>query len=178
MEEENPRRHRRGAAFFLCCWMRSSTRPSMSKLGECPSAEARQLKAMHGICNKENGAKPNRAAEKHQAPERLTLISRHRAASLPCAGHTSQDTPRASGAEGRKPQSVKRPLRAIPVEVRHGKGIHLPDTSPPSSTLARRCCGFQEQQHETTGTRRMTGVTGGKALHKQIYSHFHPHKHP
>lgn len=85
-----------------------------------------QAGRVHGICNKENGAKPHRAAEKHQAPERLTLISRHRAASLPCAGHTSQDTPRASEAEGRKPQSVKRPLHAIPVEVRHSKGIHLP----------------------------------------------------
>lgn len=61
MEEENPRREHRRAAFFLFCRMRSNTRLSMSELGECPSAEAR-----HGIC-KESGAKPDGAAEKHQA---------------------------------------------------------------------------------------------------------------
>lgn len=93
---------------------------SSARLGECPSAEAQQLKAVLGIC-KESGAKPDRAAEQHQAPSRLKAQS-----SLSSwTGHTSQDTPHASGAEGRKPQPVKRPLHEIPVEARHDKGIHL-----------------------------------------------------
>lgn len=102
----------------------------MSKLGERPSEEEQQLKVMHGIC-RENSAKQNRAAENHPASERLNLILRQSAASLPRAGHTAaaKTRPRALGAERRRPQRMKCPLHEISAKAGHEEGVHLPGTS-------------------------------------------------
>lgn len=88
LDGENSRQQHHGAALLPRSWGRSNTRLPISKLGECPSAEAQQLKVMHGIC-KENHAKQNRAAENHHAPKKLNLTLRQRAASLPCTGHAA-----------------------------------------------------------------------------------------
>jgi len=175
--EENPRQHRRGAALLPCSRRSSNTRVPTSKLGEGPSAEERQLKATRGIC-KENGAKRNRAAENHQASKRLSLVSRQSTASLPRTGHTAAAKTLLGGRGGETSANEASFARDF-CESRARRGYPPSQAHLPRPQLWRegaavsRSGSVKEREHEGC-----LAAAGEKALHKQIYSRLHPHKHP